>query len=92
MPHLPPAHHETSKCDSPNETKINEKENKTIPDSNSNLAKSMTHHNQTKELATWFLKIVALHHTKMVEELAVLRAAVSSVAKFTLGRSPNEAF
>jgi hypothetical protein len=26
MPHLPPAHHETSKRDSPNETKI--KENK----------------------------------------------------------------
>jgi hypothetical protein len=54
MPHLPPAHHETSKHDSPNETKIKEKQNKTIPDSNSNLAKSMTHHNQTKELTTWF--------------------------------------
>jgi hypothetical protein len=25
------------------------------PDSNSNLAKSMTQHNQTKELTTWFL-------------------------------------
>jgi hypothetical protein len=48
MPHLPLAHHETSKCDSPNETKIKEKQNKTILDSNSNLAKSMTHHNQTK--------------------------------------------
>jgi hypothetical protein len=47
-PHLPPAHHETSKCDSPNETKIKEKQNKTIPDSNSNLAKLMTRHNQTK--------------------------------------------
>jgi hypothetical protein len=23
---------------------------------NSNLAKSMTHHNQTKELTTWFLR------------------------------------
>jgi hypothetical protein len=56
MPHLPPAHHETSKHDSPNETKIKEKQNQTIPDSNSNLAKSMTHHNQTKELTTWFLK------------------------------------
>jgi uncharacterized HAD superfamily protein len=55
MPHLPPAHHETSKRDSPNETKI--KQNKTIPDSNSNLAKSMTHHNQTKELLTWFLNL-----------------------------------
>jgi hypothetical protein len=29
MPHLPPAHHETSKRDSPNETKIKEKQNKT---------------------------------------------------------------
>jgi hypothetical protein len=39
MPHLPPAHHETSKDDSPNKTKVKEKENKTILDSNSNLAK-----------------------------------------------------
>jgi hypothetical protein len=31
------------------------KEKKTIPDSNSNLTKSMTHYNQTKELTTWFL-------------------------------------
>jgi cytochrome c-type biogenesis protein CcmH/NrfF len=52
MPHLPPAHHETSKHDSPNETKVKEKQNKNIPDSNSNLAKSMTHHNQIKELTT----------------------------------------
>jgi hypothetical protein len=52
MPHLPPAHHETSKRDSSNETKIKEKQNKTIPDSNSNLAKLITHHNQT----TWFLR------------------------------------
>jgi hypothetical protein len=56
MPHLPPAHHETSKHDSLNETKVKEKQNKTIPDSNSNFAKSMTHQNQTKELITWFLK------------------------------------
>jgi hypothetical protein len=56
MPHLPPAYHETSKRDSPTETKIKEKQNKTIPDLNSNLAKSMTHHNQTKDLTTWFLK------------------------------------
>jgi hypothetical protein len=48
MPQLPPAHHETSKRDSSNETKV-KKQNKTIPDSNSNLAESMTHHNQTKE-------------------------------------------
>jgi hypothetical protein len=57
MTHLPPAHHETSKCDSPSETKVIEKQNETIPDSNSNLAKSMTHHNQTKELTTWFLNL-----------------------------------
>jgi hypothetical protein len=56
MPHLPPAHHETSKHDSSNETKIKEKQNETIPDSNSNLTKSMNHHNQTTELTTWFLK------------------------------------
>jgi hypothetical protein len=54
MPHLPPAHHETSKRDSPNETKIKEKQNETVPDSNSNLFMSMTHHNQTKERITWF--------------------------------------
>jgi hypothetical protein len=63
MPHLPPAHHETSKHDSPNETKIQEKQNKTIPDSNSNLTKSMTHHNQTKELTTWFLSHHHLHRS-----------------------------
>jgi hypothetical protein len=39
MSHLPPAHHETSKCDSPNETKGKEKQNETIPDSNSNRPK-----------------------------------------------------
>jgi hypothetical protein len=54
MPHLPPAHHETRKRDSPNETKVKEKQNKTVPDSNSNLTKSMTHHIQTKELIIWF--------------------------------------
>jgi hypothetical protein len=57
MSHLPPAHHKTSKRDSPNETKIKEKQNKAIPDLNSNLAKLMTHHNQTKELTTWFLNL-----------------------------------
>jgi hypothetical protein len=54
MPHLPPAHHETSKRDSPNKTKIKEKQNKNVLNLNSNLAKSMTHRNQTKELTTWF--------------------------------------
>jgi hypothetical protein len=40
-----------------NETKIKEKQNETIPVSNSNFAKSMTHHNQTKERSTWFLNL-----------------------------------
>jgi hypothetical protein len=57
VPHLRPAHHETSKHDSSNETKIKEKQNETIPDLNSNLAKSMAHHKQTKELTTWFLNL-----------------------------------
>jgi hypothetical protein len=57
MPLLPPAHYETSKHDSPNETNVKEKQNKAIPDLNSNLVKSMTHHNQTKELTTWFLNL-----------------------------------
>jgi hypothetical protein len=55
MSHLPLVHHETSKHDSPDETKIKEKQNETIPDSNSNFTKSMTHHNQTNELTTWSL-------------------------------------
>jgi hypothetical protein len=57
MSHLPPAHHETSKRDSPSEAKIKGKQNEAVPDSNSNLAKSMTHHDQTKELTTWFLNL-----------------------------------
>jgi hypothetical protein len=56
---LAPTHHETSKHDSPNETNVKEKQNKIVLDLNSNLAKSMTRHNQTKELTTWFLN---LHH------------------------------
>jgi hypothetical protein len=35
-----------------NETKVKEKQNEIVPDSNSNLAKSMSRHNQTKELTT----------------------------------------
>jgi hypothetical protein len=44
-----------------NETKVKEKQNKTIPDLNSNLSKSMTHHNETKELTTWFLSLHAFN-------------------------------
>jgi hypothetical protein len=58
MPHLPPAHHEISKRDSPSETTIKENQNKTIPDLDSTLAKSMTNHNQTKEQTTWFLTFI----------------------------------
>jgi hypothetical protein len=57
MTQLPHAHRNTSKHDSPNETKVKEKQNKTILDSNSNITKSMTHHNQTKELTIWFLHL-----------------------------------
>jgi hypothetical protein len=34
--------------------------------------------------------VTALYHTKMVEELAVLWAAVSSTAELVLRCSPNE--
>jgi hypothetical protein len=54
MPHLPHAHRETSKHDSPHEQDKG-KTIKTVLDSNSNPTKSMTHHNQTKKLITWFL-------------------------------------
>jgi hypothetical protein len=57
MPHLTPAQHETSKCDSPNKTRVKEKQNETTPNLNSNLTKSVTHHNQTMELTTWFLNL-----------------------------------
>jgi hypothetical protein len=57
MPHVPPAHHETSKRNSLNETKIKKEQNEIVLDSNSNLAKSMTHHNRTKEQTTWFLNL-----------------------------------
>jgi hypothetical protein len=60
MPHLPPAHHETSERDSPSETKIKEKQNEVVPNSNSNLTKSMTHHNQTKQPTTWFINLNAV--------------------------------
>jgi hypothetical protein len=53
---MPPAHHETSKHDSPNKIKI-KVNHRNVPDSNSNLTKSMTHHNQTKELTTWFFNL-----------------------------------
>jgi hypothetical protein len=35
------------------------------------------------------MRVAALHHTKMVGELATLRAVVSSAAELVLGRSPT---
>jgi hypothetical protein len=55
--HAAPVHHETSNRDSPNKTKIKEKQNKNVSYSKSNLVRSMTHHNQTKKLTTWFLNL-----------------------------------
>jgi hypothetical protein len=36
--------------------------------------------------------IVALHHTEMAKQLAMLWAVVSSAAEFMLRRSPTKAF
>jgi hypothetical protein len=38
------------------------------------------------------MRLAAFHHTEMARELAMPRAAVSSVMEFTLGHSPNETF
>jgi hypothetical protein len=38
------------------------------------------------------MQISTLSHAKMAEEVATLRAVVSSVTEFMLGHSPNEAF
>jgi hypothetical protein len=38
------------------------------------------------------MRIATLYHTKMVEELAALRAVISSVAVFVLGCSPTKPF
>jgi hypothetical protein len=55
MSHPSSAQHETSKRDSPH--KIDRgRTTKNFPNSNSNRGKSITHHNQTKVLTTWFLK------------------------------------
>jgi hypothetical protein len=60
------------------------KTNETIPNSNSNLAKSMTHYNQTKELTTWFLTStrVGVHvaNTTNTTDSSSLKFALSSLA------------
>jgi hypothetical protein len=56
MPYLSPAHHETSKCVSPQKS-VSRVQPPKYPYLNSNYGKSMTHHNQTKVLTTWFLNL-----------------------------------
>jgi hypothetical protein len=36
------------------------------------------------------MRITALYHTEMAEQLFVLQVAVSSATEFVLGRSPSE--
>jgi hypothetical protein len=93
MPHLLPAHHETSKRNSLNEAKVKEKQNKTIPDSNSNLAMSMTHHNQTKKRTTWFLILFMFRSFKLAANSEPMDEAfllVDLVASHPSGRFPLE--
>jgi hypothetical protein len=45
------------------QNKDKRKTNETVPDSNSNVTKSMNHHNQTKKLTTWFLNYYYFHIT-----------------------------
>jgi hypothetical protein len=56
MPHLQPAHHKTSKRDSPNEQN-NKVKQSNHPGFEFKPRDSMTHHNQSKELTTWFLNL-----------------------------------
>jgi hypothetical protein len=45
------------------------KTNETVPDSNSNLIKSMTHHNQTKELTLGFSMLKrGIHKCRTAED------------------------
>jgi hypothetical protein len=55
--YLPPAHHETSKRDSPTKQRIKVKQPKCL-EFQFKPRKSMTHHNQTKELTTWFFNLL----------------------------------
>jgi hypothetical protein len=38
------------------------------------------------------MRLATLHHTEMVEQLAALQAAASSIVELAVGRSPNEIF
>jgi hypothetical protein len=57
MPQLPPTHYETSKHESPTETKIKEKQNETISDSNSNLFQVNDSSQSNQGTDTWFLNL-----------------------------------
>jgi hypothetical protein len=57
MPQLPPTHYETSKHESPTKTKIKEKQNETIPDSNSNLFQVNDSSQSNQGTDTWFLNL-----------------------------------
>jgi hypothetical protein len=90
MPHPPSAHHEISKHDSPNETKIKEKQNEIILDSNSNLAKSMTHNNQTKELTTWFVSRFLEHfQSNVIPSRDSAQDSVKSITTVFEGKTPE---
>jgi hypothetical protein len=55
-----------------------------VPHSNSNLAKSMTHHNQTKELISWFLKSFAkcLAHDEILKRCVPLVPKVHTLLAY----------
>jgi hypothetical protein len=64
-------------------------------DSNLNLAKSMTHHNQTKVLTTWFLRlpnVTCLHHSYPVKhklkDCTMMKKFMTSGA-FSKGSKPG---
>jgi hypothetical protein len=90
-------HHETSKCYSSNETMDKGKTVKTAPDSNSSLAKSMTHHNQTKKLSTWFLTLqyasylsISIEHKQL--KLCFYDICLDSQPELIHGRKPSLKF
>jgi hypothetical protein len=56
MPHLPPTHHETSKCDLSNETKIKVKQSN-HPEFEFKHRQVIGSSQSMKELTTWFLNL-----------------------------------
>jgi hypothetical protein len=89
MPHPLAAHHETSKHDSPNQTKVKEKQNETVPNSNSNIVKSITYHNQNNELTTWFLSGIVHAERRIGGKLRLYRSTSRVCLKrWELARMP----